>query len=93
MMKVTQLSLVNDAGAAQPDVSCARSVWNETQARPGEDQIVFRQWRRGFFVFYGAVALLLGALAAIADRPGTSDGAATKGTAAIASADTITHSH
>jgi hypothetical protein len=92
-MTITQLSPINDAGAAQLNVSCARSVWNETQARPGEDQIVFRRWRRGFFVFYGAVALLLGVLAAIADRPGTSDRVATQSTAAIASADTITHSH
>jgi hypothetical protein len=93
MMTITQLSQINDAGAAQLDVSCARAVWNESHARPGEDQIVFRQWRRGFFVFYGAIALLLGALAVIADRPGISDSAATQGTAAIASADTVTHSH
>jgi hypothetical protein len=93
MMTTKPLSRINDAGASQPGVSRARSVWNETQARPGDDQIVFRRWRLGFFVFYSAMALLLGALAVIADRPGTSDRTATTSTAAIASAETITHSH
>ena len=93
MMTITQLSQINDASAAQLDVSCARAVWNESQARPGEDHVVFRQWQRGFFTFYGAIALLLGAFAVVADRPGISDSAARQGTAAIASADTVTHSH
>jgi hypothetical protein len=93
MMTIAQLSLINDAGAAQLNVSCARSVWNGSQARTGEDHIVFRQWRRGFFIFYGATALLLGALAVIADRPGTSDMAARQSTTTIASAGTVTHSH
>jgi hypothetical protein len=93
MMTITQLSQINDAGAARLDVSCAHSVWNESQGRPGEDQVVFRRWRRGFFMFYGAIALLLGTLAVIADRPGTSDSAATQRTAAMASADPVRHSH
>jgi hypothetical protein len=93
MMEVKQLPRINDTGAAQLDVACARSVWNEGKARPGEDQIVFRRWRRGFFIFYGATVLLLGALAVIADRPGTSDSAATPSTAAIASADIFRRSH
>jgi hypothetical protein len=93
MMTITQLSQINDASAAKLDVSCARVVWNESRGRPGADQIVFRKWRRGFFMFYGAIALLLGAFAVVADRPGISDSAARQGTAAIASADTVTHSH
>jgi hypothetical protein len=36
-----------------------------------EDQLDFRRWRLGLFAFYSAVALLLGGLAIIADRPGT----------------------
>jgi hypothetical protein len=50
-----------------------RHVWSRSgiQRKYPEDQTVFRKWRLGFFVFYGAVALLLGGLAVIAERPGT----------------------
>jgi hypothetical protein len=45
----------------------------KTNVRPGipEDQVAFRRWRLGFFIFYGAIASLLGGLAMVADRPGT----------------------
>jgi hypothetical protein len=36
-----------------------------------EHQIAFRQWRLGFLIFYGTIALLLGGFALVADRPGT----------------------
>ena len=36
-----------------------------------EHQIIFKQWRLGFLMFYGAMALLLGGFALVADRPAT----------------------
>ncbi len=58
---------------AHLNVSYPRRIWSRSGFQRGspEDQTVFRQWRFGFFVFYGAVALLLGGLAVIADRSGT----------------------
>jgi hypothetical protein len=73
---------------ANLDVPSPRCVWDESKLPPRapEDEIVFRRWRLGFFVFYGAMALLLvGGLAAIADRPGTITTAATAAYPAIAS--------
>jgi hypothetical protein len=54
-----------------------------------EDQIVFKQWRLGFFIFYGAIASLLGGLAMVADRPGTFVSAAAPTNPTIASTDTM----
>jgi hypothetical protein len=70
------------------DVSSPCCVWDGSKFPPRapEDEIVFRRWRLGFFVFYGATALLLvGGLAAIADRPGTITTAAAPAHPAIAS--------
>jgi hypothetical protein len=47
-----------------------------------EHQIIFRQWRLGFLIFYGAVASLLGGFALVADRPGTFAAAPTNPTMA-----------
>jgi hypothetical protein len=57
------------------------------------DQIVFKQWKRGFFIFYGAIVLLGGGFAAIADLPGRSSGAAAPIHQTMASVDIIKHSH
>ena len=59
--------------AAHLDVTCPRSVRNESGFRPdiAEDQITFRRWRLGFVVFYGALISLLGGIAVVVDRPGT----------------------
>jgi hypothetical protein len=35
-----------------------------------EHQIIFKRWRLGFLIFYGAIASLLGGFALVADRPG-----------------------
>ena len=35
-----------------------------------EHQVIFRRWRLGFLIFYGAIASLLGGFALVADRPG-----------------------
>ncbi len=74
-----QLSQRAFSGKAGPsknvplNISYPRRIWSRSGFQPGspEDQTVFRQWKFGFFVFYGAVALLLGGLAVIADRQGT----------------------
>jgi hypothetical protein len=36
-----------------------------------EHRIIFKQWRLGFLIFYGAITSLLGGFALVADRPGT----------------------
>jgi hypothetical protein len=53
-----------------------------------EDQIVFKQWMFGFFMFYGVIASLLGGLALVADSPGTFISAAVATNPTIASTDT-----
>ncbi len=57
-----------------------------------DDQIVFKQWKLGFFLFYGAIGLLMGGFWAIADRPGTSSSAAAPIHQTVASTDIIKHS-
>ena len=42
-----------------------------------EHQIIFKRWRLGFLIFYGAIASLLGGFALVADRPGMFISAAT----------------
>jgi hypothetical protein len=42
-----------------------------------EHQIIFKQWRLGFLIFYGAIASLLGGFALVADRSGMIVSAAT----------------
>jgi hypothetical protein len=55
-----------------PDASYPGSIWDVGRFRSPEDEIVLRRWRLRFFIFYGAIALLLvGGLAIVADRPGT----------------------
>jgi hypothetical protein len=56
---------------ARLDVSCPRCIAGGSKFRSPDDAIVFRRWRLGFFIFYGALALLLAAGFGIsADRPG-----------------------
>jgi hypothetical protein len=54
-----------------------------------EHQIIFRQWRLGFLIFYGAIASLLGGFALVADRPGTFISAAVPTNPAMASTNTM----
>jgi hypothetical protein len=76
-------------------VACPRRVWNPGSAEPGaaEDQVIFRRWRMGFFIFYAATILLLGALGVVADRPDTSASAAASANSTMASADAIKRRH
>jgi hypothetical protein len=53
-----------------------------------EHQIIFRQWRLGFLIFYGAIASLLGGFALVADRPGTFISAAAQTSPTMASTNT-----
>jgi hypothetical protein len=76
---------------AQLNISSPRQIWNASKFRPGEDQIVFRRWRLGLFVFYGA-ALLIGGLA-VADRPRTLISAEAPANPAMASASDIRRPH
>jgi hypothetical protein len=91
----TNLNNIDASQNAHLDLSCPRSVWDESTVQPGvpEDQLVFRQWKLGFFIFYGAIVLLLGGLAIIADRPGMFTSAAAPTSPAIASADTVRRPH
>jgi hypothetical protein len=54
-----------------------------------EHQIVFRRWRLGFLIVYGAVASLLGGFALVADRPGTFISAAAPTNPTMASTNTV----
>jgi hypothetical protein len=54
-----------------------------------EHQIIFKQWRLGFLIVYGAIASLLGGFALVADRPGTLIGAAVPTNPAMASTNTM----
>lgn len=56
-----------------------------------DDQIVYKQWKCGFFIFYGAIVLLMGGFATIADRPDMSSMAAAPIHQTTASADIIKH--
>jgi hypothetical protein len=47
----------------------------------------------GFFIFYAATILLLGALGVVADRPDTSASAAASANSTMASADAIKRRH
>ena len=47
------------------------SDMNGFDSGASEHQIIFRQWRLGFLIFYGAIASLPGGFALVADRPGT----------------------
>src|ERR1700688_3429574 len=91
----TRLNNIDTSQNEHVDVSCPRCAWDKGKVQPGvpEDQLVFRQWRVGFFIFYGATVLLLGGLAVVADRPGTFTSAAAPTNPAIASADTIRRPH
>ena len=54
-----------------------------------EHQIIFKQWRLGFLIFYGAIVSLLGGFALVADRPGTLLGAAAPTNPTMASTNTM----
>jgi hypothetical protein len=54
-----------------------------------EHQIIFRQWRLGFLIFYGAIASLLGGFALLADPPGTFISAAAPTNPTMASTNTM----
>jgi hypothetical protein len=54
-----------------------------------EHRIIFRQWRLGFLIFYGAIASLLGGFALVADRPGTFISAAAPTSPTMASTNTM----
>jgi len=54
-----------------------------------EHQIIFKQWRLGFLIFYGAIASLLGGFALVADRPGTFISAAAPTSPTMASTNTM----
>ena len=73
------------------DSACLRGILTESRIRIGEDQIAFRRWRRGFIIFYGAMALLLGALAVAVDRSGAITAEATTAKPPIAVAATQRH--
>jgi hypothetical protein len=47
------------------------SDMNDFDSGVSEHRIIFRQWRLGFLIFYGAIASLLGGFALVADRPGS----------------------
>jgi hypothetical protein len=58
-----------------------------------EHQIIFKQWRLGFLVFYGAIASLLGGFALVADRPGTFISVAAPTNPTMASTNTMRHAN
>jgi hypothetical protein len=53
-----------------------------------EHQIIFKRWRLGFLIVYGAIASLLGGFALVADRPGTFDRVAAPTNPTMASTNT-----
>jgi hypothetical protein len=81
--------------AAHFDVSLTRHVLDASKfrPRPHEDEIVFKRWRLGFFIFYGATALLLVGVGVAADRPATLASAAAPTKPAIVSADATRRPH
>jgi hypothetical protein len=83
------------ADAAHFDASLTRHVLDagKFRPRPHEDEISFKRWRLGFFIFYGATALLLVGLGVAADRSATLAGAAVPTRPAIVSADATRHLH
>jgi len=54
-----------------------------------EHQIIFKQWRLGFLIFYGAIASLLGGFALVADRTGMFISAAAPTSPTMASTNTM----
>jgi hypothetical protein len=54
-----------------------------------EHQIIFKQWRLGFLIFYGAIASLLGGFVLVADRPETFVSAAAPTNPTMASTNTM----
>ena len=54
-----------------------------------EHQIIFRRWRLGFLIFYGAITSLLGGFVLVADRQGTLVSAAAPLNPAMASTNTM----
>jgi hypothetical protein len=62
---------------------------NDFDSGASEHQIIFRRWRLGFLIFYGAVASLLGGFVLVADRPGTFISAAAPTNPTMASTNTM----
>jgi hypothetical protein len=58
-----------------------------------EHQIIFKQWRLRFLIFYGAIVSLLGGFALVADRPGTLLGATAPTNPTMASTNTMRHAN
>jgi hypothetical protein len=58
-----------------------------------EHQIIFKQWRLGFLVFYGVIASLLGGFALVADHPGTFISVAAPTNPTMASTNTMRHAN
>jgi hypothetical protein len=58
-----------------------------------EHQVIFRRWRLGFLIFYGAIASLLGGFVVVADRPGTFVSAAAPSNPTMASTNTMRHAN
>ena len=54
-----------------------------------EHQMIFKRWRLGFLIFYGAIASLLGGFAVVADRPGMFVNAAAPTNPTMASTNTV----
>jgi hypothetical protein len=73
-------------------ISSPRQVWYGSKFRPREDELVFKRWRLRFFIFYGAVALLISGLAVV-DRPRAFISAGVSANPAIASANDIRRPH
>jgi hypothetical protein len=69
------------------------SDMNGFDSGASEHQIIFRQWRLGFLIFYGAIASLLGGFALVADRPGTLISAAVPTNPTMASTNTTRHAN
>jgi hypothetical protein len=94
MTEVTQLSprRADAIQNAHLDVSSPRYVPNASSFQSREDEISFRRWRLGFFVFYAVLALMLGGIAVVTtDRSATFASAGTPTNPAIASADSRKH--
>lgn len=58
-----------------------------------EHQIIFKRWRLGFLIFYGAIASLLCGFALVVDRPGTFISTAAPTNPTMASTNTMRHAN
>jgi hypothetical protein len=94
MTEITQLSprKADAIQHARPDVSVPRYVQDASSLQSKEDAISFRRWRRGFFLFYGMLALMLSGLAMVASDQSATFAKRTPSTnPSMASADIVRH--